>query len=326
MTKSKQKAEEVIKALKKGERINDVIARLTSSTEEWHNVSSSAYHQSFLIAEKRRKLDEKRPHVSVATNAEINRILELNNKIADYALLFPILGTNSDSQDLESLKNNLPNSEELILNRIAKLTMHPRFRVQQKKGRFEQFDPFKPFVDLIDAAVICYFRANFISCYFTLTPIIEGVMLRWQGYTPGDDKPEFEDLRKFFSIGHRRQPCPNNIMFHKVFSNACDKILNQHLYLPSTNGNPHNDFNRHIASHLLNDNKFATKSNCIRLFMLLDTMSELYVYEQKINDPRFNINDHDIKEEIELLINTILSYSDKNPEHILLGSKLEDLI
>lgn len=42
MTKSKQKAEEVIKAIKSGQSLDDIILRLTSTTDEWHNISASA--------------------------------------------------------------------------------------------------------------------------------------------------------------------------------------------------------------------------------------------------------------------------------------------
>jgi hypothetical protein len=137
--------------------------------------------------------------------------------------------------------------------------MHPKIRVMQKKGRFEEFEYFKKFVPLIDAATLSFYRINFISSYLTLTPIIEGIIIRWMGYSDGDEKPEFEDIRKFFKNSHRRQPCPSNILFHDIYKKACDKILNQHFYRPSDRGSFYANFNRHVASHLLNDNQFATK-------------------------------------------------------------------
>ena len=326
MTKSKRKADEVIKALNRGDDLQQVINLVASSTSEWHAISSSVYNKTLQSAKKRAKLDEVRANVSTAKNSEIIDVLELNTKISEYAMLLPILATTSDLSIIKKLAEDLPNSESPILKRIGKLTMRPRFRVQQKKGRFEQFEPFKPFTKIIDAAYISFLRANFISSYLTLTPLIEGVILRWMGFQPGDKKPEFEDVKKFFSISHRRQPCPNNILFHDVYTTVCDKIITRHLFKPSTAGPSHDDFNRHVASHLLNDNEFATKSNCIRSFMLLDAMSEIYLYETKISDPRFEINDVNIKDEVESLINVMLDFSQNSPESRILGSTIEDLL
>lgn len=326
MSKSKRKADEVLAALRNGDKLDSIISRISSSTDEWHSISASAYYKSLQRAKRQRKLDEQKEHVGTASNEQVKEVLELNNEIAEYALLLPILSTTSDLDLIKRLSENLPQTEDLILNEIGILTMHPRFRVQQKKGRFEEFAPFKPFVKIIDAAYISYLRTNFTSCYMTLTPLIEGVILRWMGFQPGNEKPDFEDIRKFFSNSHRRQPNPFNIDFHYVYAKACDKILNRHLFKPSTSGPAHGDFNRHIASHLLNDNDFATKSNCIRLFMLLDTMSQIYLYETKISDPRFDVNDAYIKDEVELLITTMFNSAESSPECILLGSSNRDII
>lgn len=97
-----------------------------------------------------------------------------------------------------------------------------------------------------------------------------------------------------------RQPCPSNVLFHDIYVKACDKILNNHLFKPSQQGTAHSEFNRHLAAHLLYDAEFATQGNCIRLFLLLDTMTEIYLCESRQPDPRFSLAAQDF--EADLLI------------------------
>jgi hypothetical protein len=179
---------------------------------------------------------------------------------------------------------------------------------------------------MIDAATLSYYRTNFISCYLTLLPIVEGIIIRWMGYGENLSKPEFEDIRKFFKNSHVRQPCPYNIAFHNVYTKACDKILNQHFYKPTTAGESHSNFNRHVASHILNDNQFATKANCIRLFNLIDTMTEIYLYESRKNDPRFNLSREETDFDIELYASAMLDNLETRPEHILLDTLPRDIL
>lgn len=149
-------------------------------------------------------------------------------------------------------------------------------------------------------------------------------MLRWTGYNGTGNKPEFDEHRKFFKRSHIRQPCPSNVLFHNVYNKGCDKILNDHLFKPTQSGDSHSNFNRHLAAHLLNDNHFATWENCNRLFLLLDTMSEIYVYETREPDPRFNIHTDDLKADVEIYAGLILDTQLKNvTEKILLQEHLK---
>ncbi len=42
------------------------------------------------------------------------------------------------------------------------------------------------------------------------------------------------------------------------------------------------------------DEEFGTKENCIRLFVLLDTMTELYYYETYCHDYRFYLTHEEV--------------------------------
>ena len=69
----------------------------------------------------------------------------------------------------------------------------------------------------------------------------------------------------------------------------------------------------------MNDNQFATKENCTRLFILIDAMTEIYIYEARQYDHRFDLGREDTDSEVKLYVDLMLSNTEKSPEHILLG-------
>jgi len=325
MAISETKANEIIRLIEQGKSTESVKTEISILPDKWFRFSSKAYNIYLDKAKKERKGIENRKHVSATSNDQIIEIIGLNEKLGDFALLLPIFSTNGELKAISDLVDNLPSTEDEIIKIIGRATMHPRLRALQKKGRIEKFEYFKVFSKLVDAAILSYYRTNFISCYLTLLPVIEGVLIRWMGYTETSTKPEFEDVRKFFKNSAQRQPCPYNVLFHNVYVKACDKILNKHFYKPTTNGNSWANFNRHVASHLLNDNHFGTKENCIRLFILLDTMTEIFVYESRINDPRFNIRQDEIENDINLYTTVILDNIITTPEQTIFGTTFLDM-
>lgn len=107
---------------------------------------------------------------------------------------------------------------------------------------------------------------------------------------------------------------------------ACDKILNRHFYKPTASGSSYANFNRHVASHLLDDSPFATKENCIRLFILLDAMTEIYLYESRDHDPRFNLSQEEIIPDIDTFGKAVVQNIEATPEHAILGTSSTDLV
>jgi hypothetical protein len=322
MEKSTIKANEILDLIVKGDSINSIKEKTCTTKDEWNRYSSKAYNLHLAKVKNERKGIEKKKHISATSNNQILEILLLNETLSNYALLLPIFSTNSEFLAIKKLIDKLPASESEIIKIIGKVTFHPRLRALQKKGRIEQFEHFKTFSKLVDAAILSYYRKNFISCYLTLLPTIEGVIIRWMGYTNSDIKPKFEDVIKFFKKSAQRQPCPYNILFHNVYVKACDKILNEHFYKPTTDGSSWANFNRHVASHLLNDDQFGTQDNCIRLFVLLDAMSEIFFYEKRIDDPRFSVRNDQVAEDIELFGTVILDSMNKTPEQIIFRSDI----
>lgn len=306
MGKTATKAAEVIKEITiEGKSVKEV-RTLYPEYQEWFSVSNKAYNIMLDEAKKENKKNEKRTNVSSTTNAKIVDIFALNEKLSDYALGIPVSATGAELQIIEELVESLPTSEQKIIDVIEQFNMHPKWRAMQKLGRIKKYDAFKEFDKIIDAALLCYYRENYISCFLTLVPVIEGVLLRWSGYNGTGEKPEFEDHRKFFKQGPIRQPCPGNIQFHLVFSKICDSILNKALYKPTPNGDAYGDFNRHLALHLLKNSNFGTKNNCIRLFVLFDFMTEIYWYEGKFHDPRWDLKPTDLADDIDIYGNLLV--------------------
>ncbi|MFD2943287.1 hypothetical protein [Flavobacterium notoginsengisoli] len=318
MSKSTLMGEKIISEIESGQTIEQLKQTLNIDDNEWFRFSSKANQ---LYLDKKKKERKKRstvPNTQGTSEKEITNLINLNNTLANYALCMNIFTTQSEVDYANKLVVDLPVTEAQLIKLIGDVTMHPKLRVMQKKGRIEKLPHFDLFTKMIDAATISYYRNNFISCFMTLLPVVEGILIRWMGYKDSEEKPPFEDIRKFFKNSFMRQPCPYNILFHDVFCKACDKIINDHFYKPTTNGLAHSNFNRHVASHILNDNQFATKDNCIRLFILIDAMTEIYIYEARQHDFRFDLGKEDTDAEVELYVDLMFNNIDQSPENSLL--------
>ncbi|MDC5624811.1 hypothetical protein OFN08_10200 [Acinetobacter baumannii] len=320
--KTVDKAKLVIEALRHKSSVQDIKKQICNEDNaDWDRVSKKAYDLYFQEACRQRKLDTKTRHVIVTPLEEINDLTQLNNNLVQYALSLPSTVTWADVSNIQKLISDMPAKEHEIIDAFASIIMNPRMRALQKKGRFEHFPPFKSFVHIIESAVVSYYRGNFIGSYLTLIPVVEGVMLRWLGYFGTGKKPTFPDLKTFFSNSYQRQPCPGNVLFHDVFSKACDKLLTEHFFKDSQEGDAYSNFNRHLASHLLSDSQFATRENCIRLFLFVDLMSELYLYETYCSDPRFYLSDEDISLEFNEYLKLMAQLH--SPERALLGIPMD---
>lgn len=324
-SKTLNEAKNIIEQIGKGVSLSELRNSVYTSDADWNTYASKAYSISLDNACKERKKDLELPHVRATSNKEIQEIHSLNEILANYGLLLPTTATMHDFRMIEGLSIHLPTSEAQILQYLTSIIMHPVYRSRQKRGRIEEFPVFVVFEKLIDAATLSYYRTNFISCYLTLVPIIEGIIIRWMGWDGTESKPEFDTIRKFFKKASSRQPIPGNILFHNVNCKACDNILNKHFYKPTTDGKSHANFNRHLASHTLIDEEFATQHNCVRLFLLLDAMTEIYMLETKIADPRFILKDSEIQEQIIVLSGIIMDNLKVTAEHLILKTSGKDL-
>ena len=117
--------------------------------------------------------------------------IQVNESLVNYAMFLSILTTKPELKQIKEWTTELPDSESKIIKLIAdseskiikligRVTMHPKYRVLQKKGRIEKLEHFNVFTHLIDAALFSYYRSNFISSDLTLVPIVEGILIRWK--------------------------------------------------------------------------------------------------------------------------------------------------
>ncbi|GAB3723499.1 hypothetical protein GCM10027594_04460 [Hymenobacter agri] len=280
--------------------VTDVKTTLGMDSTMWSKVSALVYEKAKAAGRQERDWYAQRPHVSTTSNSEITDLLALNQQLADYALLAPPTITVAEFRRIEQLASKLPASESTILAYLGIIFTSPKMFAILKQG-FENFPAFQSFAPLVEAAILSYYQENYISSFLSLVPIVEGLILRWSGFdgTGPKAKPDFEVVRKFVGNSYLRQPNPSNVLFHDVYVRASQAILTNHLYLNSATGSAYANFSRHLAAHLLTDQTFATQSNCIRLFILLDALLTVYTYEIKpAKDPRFHVNQSVLEQDV----------------------------
>lgn len=322
MNNLRKKSESVCTRFLNGESIEEIRSTFDDDSHGWTKISERAYRLFIEQSRSKRDQDAIKPNVSCATNNQVSEIFETNLELADYALCLPPDVTHADCDRFKLMLSESPRNDKKIFLAIEEIAMNHRMRALQQKGRFEKLDIFKEFSVIIEAGVLSYYRGNYISSFLTLIPLVEGIILRWMGFNGNGVKPDFKKIKQFFSISHQRHPCPGNPLFHQVYAMVSDKIIKEHLFKPSQQGNSHSNFNRHLASHLLNDSEFATRENVVRLCLLLDNMSVIYMYENYIQDARFWLKG----EEFELEYKSYIEVSNeseraKTPEKRLLHEK-----
>ncbi|WP_338793213.1 hypothetical protein [Bernardetia sp. MNP-M8] len=312
--------------------VEEIKSELNLSSDMWNNRSASVYNNALRKAIEERNNMEKLKHISVSPNDTLSKIMSINWTLSEYALSLPSIITEADVKLFSNLTDELPISKSIIsviLNEIEKIILRPNVRVIYRGGRFEKFEPFKVFLDLIDTAVVSYYRKDYTSCFLTLVPIIEGVILRWMNYDFSSKKPPFEKIKKFFQASHGRQPIPYNIQFHKIYCNTCSRILINHFYKNTRDGTPYDYFSRHIPSHMLREKGFDTRENCIRIFILLDNMAEIYCYESRKCDGMFQIDNEEgyIENHLKILTTKLIepNYSSMFVEHLKEQNILDEL-
>lgn len=320
MKRAEIKARRILTELKNGKSVEEIISNNDYDGIQWHNLSNKAYQIELEEETIKRKILTQSTNVISTSDDEVQQIINLNSKLSNYALALHTFATKADLRLIENLSNDLPNKLDELIVSIEEVIFEPRLRALQKKGRYEMLPHFQQFSQLIEAATICFYRKNYIASYMTLLPVIEGVLIRWAGYNGSNKKADYDKLRNFFAKSHCRQPSPWNIVFHDIYCKVCYIIIDKHFFLPTTAGMAHNNFNRHIASHMLSNDFFATRANAMRLFLLMDLMTEIFIFESKDNDPRWNCTEESIRKEFDVYSNLHFKNDNDSPENKLLNS------
>lgn len=283
--------DQIIQKISEGLSIAEVKNDLKITSDNWHRISESTYRK-YLANEKA----SHNSYVGIKTSLETTiKIQSLNKKLNEYALSIPPYPTTEhDFNQINEIFEKEGCSEKLI-QRIAEIHINPSFRVRQELGMIEHFSCFEPYLKIIQAATLCYYRQNFISCYLTLTPCIEGIIQRWNGIYSINNKANAQIIKNFFKKGFQRNPRPSNPIFYEIFTETADQLLAGNFFLNNAQGNGFSNFNRHIALHMIDEPNYLTQANCIRLFTLLDLMLEIYFYENPSHNHRFYLDDETVR-------------------------------
>lgn len=251
---------------------------------------------------------------------DVGVIDNCNDVLKGYAFSLPSYSTSRETDRILKGLQNGTIDETTIAGHMASIVMDYRFRAQQHTARFMKIDLFKEFAYFIDSAVLSYYRGNMAAAFFTLVPVIEGVLLRWMGYPRYRvKKPEFKEIKEFIGKSVERNPLP--IEPHQVESyvNVADSILRNHFYLSTEEGDAHAYFNRHLALHMLDEKEFYTSDNVVRAVLLLDILNGIYIREQRIDDPLFDhLDDVEFIDRLEAYLCAFIgSNAERVPEKIL---------
>jgi hypothetical protein len=283
--------------------IDATAAKYRLTAAEWREVAEGVgqmYHKGARID-------------SALLNAVVNLAL------TPHALSLPAYCTVKEAREIDALIFNASPDVEGIKKAISHIVFDPRMRAIQLMGRFMKVPLFAEFGYLIDAATLSYFRGNIPSAFMTLVPIIEGILLRWQGYpAPGMSKPSFQDTKDFVANTATREPHPALPIFFDSWAAAATEIINTNLYRHTADGPAVDYFNRHLALHLLADVTFGTRDNVLRLFVLIDLLSDLYICEKRSKDPRFSVKEEELDPHVKAYKSALASQADTGqPEKIL---------
>ncbi len=265
---------EIITRLNKNEKPENIIADIGLSNNEWYRVASIIYNEN-------KKYIKPKP--------ELEQLKKVNSILENYAFSFPRLGSIADLNELEQLLKNYTSNEEKINKLLVSTIMHPNMRALYYLNLYslpnigEYENPIFKFASIIESSIISFYRGNYISSYMTIIPVIEGFLLRWQGFPDIiQTKPSFEDSLKYVKNTYLRQPCPSLIGFIDSWSSTALNIMNNHLFKDTSSGKSNLDFNRHLVAHLLYDTSFSTVLNITRAFNLLDILFDIFINEKRL--------------------------------------------
>lgn len=272
---------EIDSKLKEGENPSYIKKQYFLDESEWYRIASKIYQNNLKEARKSEK--------------ESSKLEQVNSKLCKFALLFPRLGTQGELDKLSTLLLNYKKNEKEILKLLISTIMHPNMRAMYHLDcysipKFNNLDnPVYTFHPIIESAVLSFYRGNYISSYMTIIPVIEGTLLRWQGFPKTIKiKPGFEESLKFLKNSYIRQPVPSLIGFFDTWNKTSVRIIEDHLFKPTSSGKSNIDFNRHLVAHLLYDAQFATVLNITRAFNLIDTLIDIFLNENHNSYHWFN--------------------------------------
>ncbi len=208
---------------------------------------------------------------------KLNKILEKESHLF-YAAYYRFLTL---PQLLKIIENK---RYEEIENKIYLYLFNTEIRAK-KRILYEQLEIFKPYLNIFDSAIFSFYNCNFIASYFTMVPLIEGVLSKWNGANfTSQHKPEQFVKNKCNDIQNKSR---NNINdsdhIWSWYKFHCDLLIDN---IKEFFNNKNIEFNRHSICHLKMNNikYFESQKNSLRLFAIFDLIAEVYQYENPVKD------------------------------------------
>jgi len=158
--------------------------------------------------------------------------------------------------------------------------MLPWQRAYQMQYRFEKCIIFSDYLLLIESATLSAFEGNFVCSYLSLLPAVEAILRKLAGNIIGRDA--LKDYIVAFNTYCQNQNKPFSDIREEIFNSYYDHldfILNKVFNLSFKNYNYNEIFNRNLTLHKLDgiSDKNSTRKNVIRILLLLDLISEIYL-------------------------------------------------
>ena len=194
---------ELYERIDNGESVDSIKNTLSiTDPNHWHTVADAIFDHS-----KTQDINH------VGASAQIDKI---NDALAPHALNVSVYGNVAEEKELIRLIDT-PTPDIQAASRIVfRAVMDPRMRALQLAGRFEKIPLFREFSYFINSATISYYRGNVASALLCLVPVIEGILIRWQGF-PGavQKKPDFDKTKNFVRRSIYRNPAPLDLCISK---------------------------------------------------------------------------------------------------------------
>lgn len=145
-------------------------------------------------------------------------------------------------------------------------------------GLWMKSDTLKEFSHVVEQAYMAFYTGEMITVSMVLTPVIEGVLLRWFGFDPSkpDPKPGPQTLLNFVA----EKTCSDAPqMVHPLlveeniwaFANVFERLF----FSWHTDAHKSSFFNRHYIAHLMGTDDFFRRNNVVRLLLLSDLLAHI---------------------------------------------------
>ena len=227
----------------------------------------------------------------MSVQEDIVRLRTLNQKLSQYEWFISPYYSWAELTPLEDFlqKNPYPEGEKekligsmKISDLLVTANMNFRFRAMLMCEGYMIAPNTKKFSHVIEVGLFEFYSLNFITCSAVWIPTVEGIirsLLKWQG----TKRPNLARLR---SIKASDKCLQSRV---EATADAIVPFLDSTLFrsLKSEKVSPVSNFNRHLFTHMFSSAPWYSRSNCLRLLNVLDSLLSIDLMESGLYRPLF---------------------------------------